>query len=104
MGGAARYQSEQVVGYADSADSPGLDDVSSPYYGETETNFDLWFNYRMRMPFFQDKVDWVTRLTIRNILADEDDSILLVVQHNGLPASVRYAPQRTIYWTNTFKF
>ena len=102
IGGAARYQDEQVVGYAELASSPGLDDVSSPYYGESETNYDLWFNYKM--PFFQGKVDWISRLTIRNITADEDDFILLSVQHNGQPAQVRYAPQRTIYWSNTFKF
>lgn len=40
--------------------------MNNPYFDDAQENFDLWTRYKM--PFFQDRFNWVVQLNVRNAL------------------------------------
>ena len=70
-------------------------------------HFDLWFRYDKKLDMFGG-VDWSIQLNIRNLTGDEEDYIPVSYHTDGalmgMVSRVRYAPQRTFFVTNTFRF
>lgn len=106
VGGAVRWQDKIVVGYPLLPDPDGAGpelesfDLARPYYGPTESTFDLWVGYRKKL---FEKVDWRLQLNIRNVFANKD-LIPITVQPDGTPAASRIPEPRTWTITNSFKF
>lgn len=106
IGGAWRYQSKSAIGYQfmDIDGDGNLDaaDVTKPYYGPSEHDFDFWTEYEL--PYFKKHGNWSIGLNVRNILASEDDVIPIQAHTSGAVARYRYAPQRVIYLSSKFEF
>ncbi len=103
VGGGVRWQDEVVIGYRpiQGANRNQLSfDLSSPYMGPSETNYDFWIGYGRRL---WRKVDWRIQLNIRNAFQD-DELIPITTQPDGTPATYRIAPPQTWTLSNTFRF
>ena len=110
FGGGVRYQSDVSIGYppTGSPTDPGSlgFDLSNPYKGPSETNFDFWIGYSRKLTR---KIDWHIQLNVRNAFND-DDLIPITAQGPipgqaaGTPAGYRIAPTQTFLVTNTFNF
>lgn len=103
VGTGIRWQDKVGIGYPTSYTSSGsvFIDRSKPYYGPAETNVDVFASYSRRV--FRGKIDWKIQLNVRNAIGD-GDLIAITTQPDGSPASVRLAPDRRWYLTNTFSF
>ena len=101
VGGGIRYQDSVTIGYppTGSSDDFGID-LNSPIQGPSETAFDFWVSYPIRV---FDRVDWRIQLNIRNAFQG-DELIPISTQPNGQVAGWRIAPPRTFTLTNTFRF
>jgi hypothetical protein len=102
VGGGIRYQDSVIIGYHPVRIDPqtiGVD-LTQPYEGPSETNFDFWVGYQRR---FSDKVDWRIQLNVRNAF-DNNSLIPITVQPDGTPAAYRIAPSRLWTIDNSFKF
>jgi outer membrane receptor protein involved in Fe transport len=103
VGGGIRYQSEVGIGYEP---IPGATpnslsyDLSNPYMGPAETNFDLWASYTRKI---SSKVEWQIQLNVRNFLQD-DELIPITTQPDGSAAAYRIAPPEIWTLSNTFRF
>jgi len=103
VGGGVRYQSEVTIGYPP---VPGANpqelsfDLSSPYMGPAETNFDLWASYRRKLG---PKLEWQIQLNLRNAF-QSDDLIPITTQPDGTPAAYRIAPPQVWTLSNTLRF
>ncbi|WP_404425905.1 hypothetical protein [Nibricoccus sp. IMCC34717] len=66
VGGAVRYEDKSVIGYAPMKDKDGTlkVNVNAPYYGPSDTTYDLWFSYRRKLT---DKIDWKIQLNLFNV-------------------------------------
>ncbi len=99
IGAAYRWQDKVVVGYPVTAD--GGYDLSQPYYGPSEDSVDTWVSYERKLT---EKINWKVQLNVRNLFAD-DSLIPTAVQPDGYTwATVRVAPSREWFLTNTFSF
>ena len=98
-----RWEDEVVIGYPPiPGDVPGTVsfDLSSPYYGPSETHVDFWIGYGRRLT---PKIDWRIQLNVRN--AFEDDGLIpITAQPDGTPAGYRIAPSQIWTVSNTFRF
>jgi len=103
VGSGIRYESDVVIGYKP---IPGATastisfDLSNPYKGPSETNFDFWLGYGRRI--WRD-IDWSIQLNVRNAFVG-NELIPITVQPDGSPAAYRIKPPQTWQITNTFKF
>ncbi|MCH6255622.1 TonB-dependent receptor plug domain-containing protein [Puniceicoccaceae bacterium K14] len=111
VGGAIRWQDEVTTGFAGTLATEAIEefsidvgdeiyDVSNPYTGPSETNYDLWASYSAKI---SDNIDWKIQLNISNVFAD-DELIPVTVDYDGTVATSRIAPQRTWTISNTFSF
>ncbi|MBE2215693.1 MAG: TonB-dependent receptor plug domain-containing protein [Opitutaceae bacterium] len=103
VGGGARYQSSNVIGYRPVVGETINDitfDMANPYEGDSETDFDLWMGYSMKL---SDKIRWNIQLNIRNLTAG-NELIPITTQPDGTPATYRIRPPRVWTLTNTFNF
>lgn len=103
VGGSYRWQDKVVIGYPVIAGTGGLAsfDLSKPYYGPSESSVDVWGSYEHRLT---KKINWKIQLNIRNLFGKEE-LIPISVQPDGKTwASVRIAPNREWFVTNTFSF
>ncbi len=73
VGGAARWRSAPIIGYATKPGAGTLPDIDldRPYRGETELFFDAMFGYRGRMKAFGG-FNYRLQLNIRNLLNERD--------------------------------
>ena len=113
VGGAYRWQDEVAIGYRNGTVDPsakyGVDgltasnvvDVTSPIFGPSEENLDIWLAHRRMI--LNDSVDWKIQLNIRNIL-DNDDLIYTSVDSDGVPTRVRIMNPMNFRLTSTFRF
>lgn len=104
LGGGVRWQSEVVIGYRPVA-VPGKPrelsfDISNPYMGPAETNFDFWVGYSHKLT---DRINWRIQFNVRNAFQD-NELIPITTQPDGTPATYRIAPPRLFTLTNTFSF
>ncbi|MEM9159511.1 MAG: TonB-dependent receptor plug domain-containing protein [Verrucomicrobiota bacterium] len=107
VGGAYRYESDAIVDYplVPNEDGNLVGDIENPYKNDSTENFDFWVGYDLKV--LKD-IRWEAKINVRNAFASEDDFIPVSFHQGGALAGmisrVRYAPQRTIFFTNTFKF
>ena len=76
-------------------------DVTRPFYGSTEINYDLWFRYGRRI--LQEKIRWSVQLNLRDVFGGED-LIAVTAQPNGTVASARIPQPNKWTFTNSFEF
>ena len=103
VGGGVRWQSRFVLGYPSSrnADTTPSFDRTKPYYAPAEVNGDLWVRYERRI--WDGRIQWRAQINVVNLYGD-DTPVPIGVQPWGEVASVRLAPERRWYLTNTFSF
>jgi hypothetical protein len=103
VGVGVRYESDIVIGNKPipgaTADTISFD-LSSPYKGPADTNFDAWIGYNRRI---WRNIDWSIQLNVRNLFVG-NELIPLTVQPDGTPAAYRIRPPQTWQLTNSFKF
>jgi hypothetical protein len=103
VGMGVRYESSIVIGYPviDGPDATQVFyDLSNPYKGEGETNFDFWVGYRRKV--WKD-VEWNIQLNVRNAFVG-NELTPINVQPDGSYAGYRIRPPQTWQLTNTFRF
>lgn len=103
IGGALRWQDKVGIGYPTrrNADTSVAIDIAHPYYAPPETNVDAWVSYGREL--WKDRIKWKVQLNVRNLIADTAP-IAIGVQPWGEISTVRLAPERRWYLTNTFSF
>jgi hypothetical protein len=106
-GGAYRWQKAGAIGYpsveiSEGGESALVPDIENAIRGDSESNMDLFFSYRRNI--FEGKVNWRIQLNVKNVLAENDDVLVLRAQPNGDPARVRTAPPREFFLTNSFSW
>ena len=103
LGGAVRWQDKLALGYPTGRlpDGTGTIDLAHPYHAPAETNVDAWVSYQHKL--WSDRIDWKVQLNVRNVYGS-GDLIPIGVQPWGEIATVRLAPVRRWYVTNTFSF
>ena len=102
IGGAMRYQSGQVMAYKAIQNTNYISyDLSKPYKGPAEQDFDAWVGYTRKL--FNEKVTWNVQLNISNIGVG-NELVPVTVQGDGTPAGYRIRPHQAVSLTNTFQF
>ncbi len=103
VGGAVRWQDKLGIGYPTTRNanmSVSLD-LAHPYYAPAEVNFDAWISYERKL--WSNRINWKAQLNARNLFGGTDP-IGIGVQPWGDFSTVRLAPERRWYLTNTFSF
>lgn len=106
IGGAVRWQDKMAIGYRPKlkvtpVSKIWINDVSSPVYSPTETNYDL--NLRYTRKIFRGKIQWTVQLNIRDIFGS-DKLIPIATQPDGSVASARIPQSNRWTLTNSFDF
>jgi outer membrane receptor protein involved in Fe transport len=103
VGGAVRWQDKIGIGYPTTrnADMSVTLDRAHPYYAPAEANYDAWISYERRL--WSNRINWKAQLNARNLFGGTDP-IGIGVQPWGDFSTVRLAPERRWYLTNTFSF
>ena len=103
IGGALRYQSKLGIGYPTTRNANGSVkvDLKNPFYAPADTNVDGTLSYTRKL--FKDRIEWRAQLNVRNLISSQTP-IPITVQPWGEYASVRLAPERRWYLTNSFSF
>jgi hypothetical protein len=76
-------------------------DVSKPYYGSDQINYDFWMRYGRRL--MKDRVRWSVQFNVRDVFGSKD-LIAVTAQPNGTVASSRIPQPNKWTITNTFEF
>lgn len=106
LGGAMRWNAEQVIGYnvakqiidGVEQDATNLD---NPYYGDSDMYADFWVGYRRDL--MEGKLNWRVQLNVRNF--GKGATLDAIATHlDGKPARYRIVPESNWFITNTFKF
>ncbi|MEJ1973082.1 MAG: hypothetical protein WDM96_11675 [Lacunisphaera sp.] len=110
VGGAARYQSGVTIGYPPTGDPTKPEtlgfDLSNPYKGPSETNFDAWIGYSCKLT---KKVNLHIQLNGQNLFK-HDELIPITAQGPvagqaaGTPAGYRIAPTQSYTLSTRFEF
>jgi outer membrane receptor protein involved in Fe transport len=103
VGGAVRWQDKTAIGYLPQFNTEAniwVTNVSRPFYGPSETNYDMWVGYRRKL---SEKVTWEIQLNVRDLFAD-DELIPIQMNPDGTVAQVRIPAETTWMITNTFRF
>jgi len=102
VGANVRWREGSTVGYPilQTADGP-VSDLANPFIADPDLNLGLNVSYRKKI--WDDKIDWITRLQINNVIGD-DKVELSVVNPDGTPAGFRVGRERYFQWSNTFRF
>jgi hypothetical protein len=103
IGGGVRWQDRIGIGYPTSrrADGSVNIDIAHPYYAPSETNVDAWVNYERTL--WNERIRWKVQFNVRNLIG-ESTPVAIGAQPWGQVATVRLAPERRWYLTNTFGF
>jgi outer membrane receptor protein involved in Fe transport len=103
IGGAARWQDRVAIGFPPKRNEANawVYDVTRPFYGSDELDFDVWLRYSRRI--LQDRVRWTIQLNVRDLLGT-NDLIAVTAQPNGQVASARIPQPNKWTLTNTFDF
>jgi hypothetical protein len=103
VGGAARWQDRVAMGFPAKQNAAGawVYDVSKPYYGSDELNFDGWIRYGRKI--LNDRVRWNVQLNVRDVFGS-NDLIAVTAQPNGQVASARIPQPNKWTLTNSFEF
>ncbi|ACB77041.1 TonB-dependent receptor plug domain-containing protein [Opitutus terrae] len=103
IGGAARWGDRIAIGFPVKQNEAGkwVYDVSHPYYGGEELNFDAWLRYGRRI--LNGKVGWSIQLNVRDLFTS-NELIAISAQPSGMTASARIPQPNRWTLTNTFTF
>ncbi|MEI7682485.1 MAG: hypothetical protein WCK07_24035 [Betaproteobacteria bacterium] len=103
IGTGVRWQDKIGIGYRADRDAAGIVklDIKNPFYAPAETNVDAFLGYTRKI--WRDRIEWKAQLNVRNLIG-QTKPIAITVQPWGETASVRLAPERRWYLTNTFSF
>ena len=99
VGGAARWESAQILGYGLKDDKSGLD-VTKPILGETEKHLDLWIGYDRKI---SEKIKWRVQLNLRNV-GESKGLTPISANPDGTIAVQRITEGLGWSLTNTFSF
>jgi hypothetical protein len=99
VGGAWRWEDEQILGYRLKSDLSGLD-VEQPIFGETENHFDLWVGYDRKI---SEKIKWRIQLNLRNV-GESKGLTPISANPDGTIAVQRITEGMSWSLTNTFSF
>jgi hypothetical protein len=105
VGGAARWQDKVGIGYQ-YITIPGtgpVADITQPFYGEADIQYDVTFGYRRRFKVAGAAIDWTITASVRN-LAAKDELIPIRANADGSWGTFRISPDRTWSVTNSFAF
>ncbi len=103
VGGALRWQDKIATGYRVVVENSRVTPlIDSPFFGESETNGDIWVKYGRKI--LDDKVDWVVQLNVRNLYRSNSDFIPIITNPDGRHVVFRNPNPEEVYLTNTFKF
>jgi hypothetical protein len=103
IGGAYRWQDKSAIGFpvvVGPDGTTGILDVKNPYYGDTESNVDLWIGYSRK---FSEKIRWSIQLNVKNV-AIGNRLIAVSAQPDGTIDTPRIATPQLWVLTNTFEF
>ncbi|HLP06522.1 MAG TPA: TonB-dependent receptor plug domain-containing protein [Opitutaceae bacterium] len=103
VGGGVRYESSIIIGYPvinGEVATQVYYDISNPYRGDGEYNFDFWVGYRRNI---WKGIDWSVQLNVRNAFVG-NELVPITTQPDGTPAGYRIRPPQTWQLTNTFRF
>jgi len=100
IGGAYRWQDEQILGYGLKNDSSGLD-VTKPLFGDTEDHFDMWIGYQRKIQ--GDRATWQIQLNLRNV-GESEGLTPISVNPDGVVAAQRITEGMGWAITNTITF
>ncbi len=104
LGGSARWQDKPLLGFKKVfLPAPVLnwvDDLASPIYGKSETNYDAWVSYRRNL---NKKVRMTLQLNVRNLFGSKE-LIGVAANPDGSIGSYRMAEGMTWQLTNRFEF
>jgi hypothetical protein len=103
VGGAVRWQDKVATGFPVKKNAIGVwvYDVSRPYYGSDEINYDAWLRYSRKL--MKDRIKWSVQVNIRDIFGS-NDLIAVTTQPNGQVASARIPQPNKWTLTNSFEF
>ncbi len=103
LGTGVRWQDKIGIGYRADRDAAGIVklDIKNPFYAPAETNVDAFLGYTRKI--WSNRIEWKAQLNVRNLIG-QNKPIAITVQPWGEAASVRLAPERRWYLTNTFSF
>jgi len=103
VGGAARWQDRVAIGFPAKQNAAGawVYDVTRPYYGSNEINYDGWLRYGRRL--LNERIRWSVQLNVRDLFGG-DDLIAVTAQPNGAVASARIPQPNKWTLTNSFEF
>lgn len=103
IGGAARWQDRVAIGFPAKQNAAGawVYDVTKPYYGSDQMNYDAWLRYGRRI--MKDRLRWSIQLNVRDIFGS-DELIAVTAQPNGQVASARIPQPDKWTISNTFEF
>ncbi len=99
VGGAFRWQDEQILGYGLKSDNSGLS-VENPIYGEAESHLDLWVGYERDLT---EKLRWRVQLNLRNV-GEKEGLTPISANPDGAIAAQRITEGMSWALTNTFSF
>jgi outer membrane receptor protein involved in Fe transport len=99
VGGAARWENEQILGYRLKDDKTGLD-VTKPILGDKEQHLDLWVGYDRKL---SEKVKWRIQLNLRNV-GESKGLVPISANPDGTIAVQRITEGMSWSLTNTFSF
>jgi outer membrane receptor protein involved in Fe transport len=105
IGGAVRWQDKVAIGYAvmtvpNTTPAQYQYNVTSPYFGPSETKYDAWIGYSR---VISKKYRWRIQLNVRSI-GDGNYLIPTTAQPDGSIASWRICEPQTWQLTNTLEF
>ncbi len=102
VGANVRWREGSAIGYPIlDTDVGPVSDLTNPYLSDSTINVGLNASYSRRI--FNDKVNWICRLHINNLVGD-DDIMLSAINPDGSPAAYRVGRERYVQLTNTFRF
>lgn len=102
VGANMRWSEGSAIGYPiiETADGPASD-LANGFQSDSTLNIGI--NASFRKKIMDDKVTWITRLQVNNLVGD-DKIMLSAMNPDGTPAAYRAGRERYLQWTNTFKF
>jgi hypothetical protein len=103
VGGAVRWQDKVATGFPVKKNAIGVwvYDVTRPYYGSDEINYDAWFRYSRKI--LKDRIKWSVQLNVRDLFGP-GELIAVTSQPNGQTASARIPQPDKWTLTNSFEF
>lgn len=103
VGGAYRWEDKRVLGYRFDptiGNTGGALDITKPWYGESDSHFDLWFGHSRKI---SEKINWRIQANIRNV-GESTKLVPVSINPDGTTAFSRIQEGMVWQLTNTFEF